>query len=129
MLHAHCLQALAKAPGSVLEPKSRDWVPLFLTFASARQSHDDIAAQSPTPEGAHAGLIPDADSDGDSESDAELSASQAAASDAAANSKVSTTGEGVEAGAAAADQEAATKQVSRMSLTHFVYMTNDAQGQ
>ena len=58
-----CVQAMAGTPASSLEPKSRDWVPLFIAYSSARGTHHPTDKQS----------VPDAlpASDSDSESDAE----------------------------------------------------------
>ena len=73
----HCVQAMAKTPATSLEPKSRDWVPLFIAYSSAR------GTQQPTQP--HSSSVPDAtpDSESDSEAESEVEAepelSQAAA--------------------------------------------------
>lgn len=58
---------MAKAPSSSLEPKSRDWVPLFIAFATARGSNsitDTETASHPSPDS-----DPDSESDSDSDTD------------------------------------------------------------
>lgn len=56
---------MARAPASSLEPKSRDWVPLFIAYSSARGTHHPTDTQSapllhPSP-----GSDPESDSDGE----------------------------------------------------------------
>ena len=58
---------MAKALASSLEPKSRDWVPLFIAFATARGGNSFTDTNSPphtSPDSE-----PDSDLDSDSESD------------------------------------------------------------
>lgn len=81
----HCVQAMAKTPASSLEPKSRDWVPLFVAYSSARGTHHLTDAQSasvykPSPDSES-----DSDSDSDSEAGSEPEANQATAAAAAAS--------------------------------------------
>ena len=64
-----CVQAMSKAPASCLEPKSRDWVPLFIAYSSARGTHhptdtDPILMR-------HASPNSDSDSDSDEEAASE----------------------------------------------------------
>lgn len=74
---------MAKASASSLEPKSRDWVPLFIAYSSARGTHHLTDAQSasvykPSPDS-------ESDSDSDSEAGSEPEANQATAASAAAS--------------------------------------------
>ena len=57
------LQAMAKTPATSLEPKSRNWVPLFIAYSSARGTHHLTDTQSRS--------LPDASPDSESESEAE----------------------------------------------------------
>lgn len=59
------VQAMAKAPSSSLEPKSRDWVPLFIAFATARGSNSITDTETAS----HASPDSDPDSESDSDSD------------------------------------------------------------
>ena len=43
------LQALAKVPSSVLEPRSRDWLPLFLQYAAAKPGGRQTGAAAEEP--------------------------------------------------------------------------------
>lgn len=58
---------MAKALASSLEPKSRDWVPLFIAFATARGSKSFTDTNSPT----HTSPDSEADSDPDSDSESD----------------------------------------------------------
>ena len=62
-----CIQAMAKALASSLEPKSRDWVPLFITFATARGANSFTDTNLPT----HTSPDSEADSDLDSDSESD----------------------------------------------------------
>ncbi len=62
-----CIQAMAKALASSLEPKSRDWVPLFIAFATVRGGNSFTDAHSPT----HTSPDSEADSDLDSDSESD----------------------------------------------------------
>lgn len=68
---------MAKTPATSLEPKSRDWVPLFIAYSSARgtQHLTDIQSTSVSE------TMPDSDSDSEAEPEAEAEPepSQAAA--------------------------------------------------
>lgn len=66
-----CVQAMAKAPASSLEPKSRDWVPLLIAYSSARGTHHPTDTD-PTP-ALHASPSSDSDSDLDEEAASEPS--------------------------------------------------------
>ena len=59
------LKAMAKAPANSMESKSRDWVPQFITFSTARGSN--ILADSATQP--HASAASESESDPDSDSD------------------------------------------------------------
>ena len=59
----HCVQTMAKAPATSLEPKSRDWVPLFIAYSSARGTPHLTNTQ--------ANSVPDATPVSDSDSEAE----------------------------------------------------------
>jgi len=58
---------MAKALASSLEPKSRDWVPLFIAFATARGGNSFTDIDSPT----HTSPDSEADSDSDSNSESD----------------------------------------------------------
>ncbi len=58
---------MAKALASSLEPKSRDWVPLFIAFATARGGNSFTDTNSPT----HTSPDSEADSDLDSDSESD----------------------------------------------------------
>jgi hypothetical protein len=58
---------MAKALASSLEPKSRDWVPLFIAFATVRGGNSFTDAHSPT----HTSPDSEADSDLDSDSESD----------------------------------------------------------
>lgn len=77
----HCVQAMAKTPASSLEPKSRDWVPLFVAYSSARGTHQLTDAQSAS----EYKPSPDSVFDSGSEAESEPEANQATDATAAAS--------------------------------------------
>ena len=71
------VQAMAKTPASSLQPKSKDWVPLFIAYSSARGTH-----LTDTHSNSVSDATPDFESDSEAESEA---ASQPEPSQAAAS--------------------------------------------
>ena len=55
------MQALARVPSSVLEPRCGDWLPLFLQYAAAKpggRQTDPVAVQAPADEMAEEAVDP-----------------------------------------------------------------------
>ena len=70
---------MAKTPATSLQPKSRDWVPLFIAYSSARGIHHLTDTQSNAVPGAMPVSEPDSEAESEAEAEAELEPGQTTA--------------------------------------------------